>query len=392
MTNSMADLKSSGSQQGTCDVTSRSTEEPQGKGSSFLPRMLVVSCTVLFCLFMLELGLRIIGRYRMGQVEGYLEAGSLSYVLKKNASKTVIWPGFSWNVYTCDQGFRASRPGPRNLSQPYYAVLGSSDAFGNGLDYEETFVGVLDEKMDTHGIDIVNMSIGGQHLQEQAALFKQFARSTTNHPKSVLIFFNPNFIGGYDDNNTNVVVRRGELFPKEGWKIAMAKMIVANSSAVYCFFRDGIRRTQQKYMGRENSPISFYVQRFSSNHPIRQPEKTQDFLKNLKDLTDFIRSVNATPICVYCPPAGQIDLNDMVAKGKLEPGLIDTRFFVDVVRQHCDAEGIRFINLEPPVQERYDKGEKLTFDGDGHYNGATSRIVGEYLYKAVAPADQTALN
>src|SRR5688572_4585062 len=192
MTNSRADLKSSGPQQATVDVTSRSTEETQGKGSSFLRRMLVVSCTLLLCLFMLEFGLRIIGRYRMGQVDGYLEAGGLSYVLKKNASKTVIWPGFSWNVYTCDRGFRASRPGPRNLSQPYYAVLGSSDAFGNGLDYEKTFVGVLDEKMDTHGIDIVNMAIGGQHLQEQAALFKQFARSTTNHPAGVLIFFNPN--------------------------------------------------------------------------------------------------------------------------------------------------------------------------------------------------------
>jgi hypothetical protein len=138
--------------------------------------------------------------------------------------------------------------------------------------------------------------------------------------------------------------------------------------------------------------LSFYVQRFSSKHPIRQPEKTQDFLKHLKDLTDLIRSVNATPICVYCPPAGQIDLNDMVAKGKLESGLIDTQFFVDIVRQHCDAEGIRFINLEPPVQERYNKGEKLNFDADGHYNGPTSQMVGEYLYKVLAPADQTALN
>jgi hypothetical protein len=341
---------------------------------------------------MLELGLRAIGRYRMGEVDGYLKAGGISYVLKKNASKTVIWPGFSWDVYTCDLGFRASKPGPRNLTQPYYAVLGSSDSFGNGLDYEKTFIGLLDEKLDARGIDVVNMSIGGHHLQEQAALFKEFARSTTNHPAAVLIFFNPNFIGGYDDNHTDVVVRRGELFPKEGWRMAMARMIIANSSSAYCFIRDGIRKTQQKYIGRQESPVAFYVQRFSSKHPIRQPEKTRDFLKNLKDLTDFIRSVNATPICVYCPPAGQIDLNDMVAKGKLEAGLIDTRFFVDVVRQHCDAESIRFINLEPPVQERYNKGEKLTFEGDGHYDGATSRMVGEYLYKLLAPADQTALN
>jgi hypothetical protein len=375
------------------------TEQQQAVSSTesrpvLVTKSIVVIGTLLMSFIILEVGLRVSGRYRMGSVSGYLQPGGLSYVLKKNARKTIFWPAFSWNVYTCDLGFRATRPGPRNLDgKPYYAVLGSSDSFGNGLDYEKTFIGVLDEKMDAHGIDVVNMSIAGHHLQEQAALFKEFARSTTNHPATVLVFFNPNFIGGYDDNHTNVVVRRGELFPKEGWKMAMAKMIVANSSATYCFFRDTIRKAQQKYIGREDFSLSFYVQRFSNKHPIRQPEKSQDFLKHLKDLTDFIRSVNATPICVYCPPAGQIDLNNMVVNGKLERGLIDTQFFVDIVRQHCDAEGIRFINLEPPVQERYNKGEKLNFDADGHYNGPTSRMVGEYLYKMLlAPADQTALN
>lgn len=360
---------------------------------SFMARLLVVLLTLFVCLLTLEIGLRLTGRYRTGEVSGYLEAGGISYVMKKNASKTVYWPGFSWDVFTCDLGFRAKQPGPRNLDRkPYFAVLGSSDSFGNGLNYENTFVGVLDERMDAKGIEVVNMSIAGHHLQEQAALFKQFARSTTNHPTTVLIFFNPNFIGGYDDNHTNVVVRRGELFPRERWRMAMAKMILANSSTSYCFFKDGIRRLQQKYIGREDFSLSFYVERFSSRHPIRQPERTQDFLNSLKDLTDFIRSLGATPICVYCPPAGQIDLNNMVAKGKLEAGLIDTQFFVDIVRQHCDAEGIRFVNLEPPVQERYNRGEKLNFDADGHYNAPTSRMVGEYLYNVLVPAYQTGLN
>ena len=82
----------------------------------------------------------------------------------------------------------------------------------------------------------------------------------------------------------------------------------------------------------------------------------------------------------------------MVAKGQLEAGLIDTQFFVDIVRRHCDAEGIRFVNLESPVQERYNRGEKLNFDADGHYNGPTSRMVGEYLYNVLVPAYQTGLN
>src|SRR5687767_10585053 len=76
-------------------------------GSNWRVKCLLILGTVLLCMVILEVGLRVTGRYRMGAVSGYLAEGGLSYVLKKNATKTVFWPGMSWRVYTCDLGFRA---------------------------------------------------------------------------------------------------------------------------------------------------------------------------------------------------------------------------------------------------------------------------------------------
>lgn len=351
----------------------------------------VVLGTVLTCLLLLEVGLRFIGRYAMGNTEGYFVPGGISYVLKRSVTKKVFWPSMSFTVHTSDLGFRAQQPGPQPIGEkPYYAILGASDAFGNGLDYEKTFVGIFAEKMKRHNIDVIDMAVAGHHLLEQSALFKQFASSAPQPPKAVLIIFNPLFIGGYDDIHTNVTVRRGDLFEEENWRIALLRKTLSNTSATYCFFRDGIRKTQQKFLGREDFALSFYVDRFSSKHRIRNPEKAEDFLRQLKDLDQFIRSLNATPICVYCPPSGVFLLNDLATKGKLDPALIDTEFFVDLVRKHCKALGTEFVNLEAPVQERYNRGEKLNFDADGHFNGPTSQIVGDYLYAVIRPDRKTA--
>ncbi len=350
----------------------------------------VVAITVLACLVILEIGLRVVDRYPMDSAGGYHEQGGLSYVLKKNLTKKVVWPTMTFTVHTSDLGFRAKEPGKQLIGgRPYDVVLGASDSFGNGLDYEQTFVGIFAENMRRHNVDVINMSVAGHHLLEQAALFKDFASSTTNHPRAVLIVFNPNLIGGFDDNHTNVVVRRGDLFDKETWRVALLRKTLANSSTVYCFIRDAVRKIQQRLVGREDFELSFYIERFSSRHSIKEPERSEAFLRHLNDLTQYIRSLGAEPICVYCPPAGGFLLNDLAAKGKLDPALIDTAFFADIVKRHCDAQNVRFINLEPPVQQRYDKGEKLNFDADGHYNAPTSRLVGEYLYSVLKPNDES---
>ena len=100
--------------------------------STAIANCLVVLGTLAVCLAILEVGLRVTGRYQMSTLGGFLEPGGVSYRMKANATKRIEWPRMSFTVYTDDLGFRYKRPGRRPLgAKPYYAVLGSSEVFGN---------------------------------------------------------------------------------------------------------------------------------------------------------------------------------------------------------------------------------------------------------------------
>jgi hypothetical protein len=94
-------------------------------------------------------------------------------------------------------------------------------------------------------------------------------------------------------------------------------------------------------------------------------------------------------VYVYAPTVGGFLLNELKADGKLDGNLFDTDFFVALAESHCSAEGLQCVNLEPMLQKMYDRGDKLNFDADGHFNGPTSRAIGEYLYDALKPRGET---
>jgi hypothetical protein len=191
------------------------------------------------------------------------------------------------------------------------------------------------------------------------------------------------FIGGYEDVHKNVIVRHGMLFDKDRWKMPLAKTLLADSSAVYCFFRDSIRSIQSRYLSRPDYSLAFYVERYSTKHPIRMPEKTEDFLEHLRKLETTIRAAGARPVYFYSPTVGGFLLNELKAKGQIDGTLFDVEFYPELARKHTEAQGIDFIDLEPMLQEMYDRGEKLNFQGDAHFNGPTSRKVGEFIYESL---------
>jgi hypothetical protein len=353
-------------------------------------RLLLVVATLLACLFALEVGLRVTGRYRLDRLDrldGVFAQNGLSYGLRQNISRRVFWPNLTFVVNTDQYGTRARTAGPRDLrGKRYYAVIGASEVFGNGLDYEKTFVGVFAGKMAAKHIETVNLGVGGHHLLEQDYRLREFIASVHTRPEVVVITLNPLLIGGYDEVGSNVVVRHGELFDRENWRLPFARTMMARASAVYCFFRDSIRNVQFRYFERPDYSLDFYVERYSRNHPIRTAAKEADLFKHLDELRDYIRSIGATPVVVYAPTSAEYLLDDLKQQGKLDASLFDTDYFEDVSRRYSEHAGVTFVSFRTLLRQRYLKGEKLNFDLDAHYNAPTSELVGEFMYSALAPS------
>jgi hypothetical protein len=345
----------------------------------------VIITTVLVSLAMLEVSLRVMGRYPTGTVGGYLRLGGISYLLKTNFTKNVNWPTTTFTVHTCDFGFRAPTPGPRQFAGSSYAILGSSEVFGNGLDYEQTFIGILAERLGTQGVGVINMAVPGHHLLEQMAVFEDFVARSPIQPKRVIIIIDPLFIGGYDDIHSEVTVKLGQLFPKDRWRVPLVRKLAGDLSTSYCYFRDGFRQLQANVVGRPDLDLSFYLERYSTSHRLHSPAVQADLFRHLKSLDARIRSIGATPVYVYIPTVGGFLLDKLKREQKLDGRLFDTSFFPDIVRSHCQAEGLRFVNAEPMLRELYDRGEKLNFDGDSHFNAPASLELGEFLYESLKP-------
>jgi lysophospholipase L1-like esterase len=366
-------------------VPTAETAGARSRASRFAPAVSVV-VTLIVCLLMLEFGLRWIDRYQVGNTEGYFAQEGPYYGLKKNAAKQVNWPNVEWNVYTDEYGFRAPKTGPRDLdSKPYYAFLGASDVFANGLDYETSWVGVFASKLAADQMEVANLGVGGHHLLEQTARLKLSQTMLKRPPNYVVIALNPLLIGGYDDVHASVVVKHGEMFEQDNWRLPLLKMVLAGHSAAYSFFRDGVRNTQARYFEGPDFSLDFYIQRYSTQLAVRRPEKMADYFRHLEELENYVRCIGATPIEVYVPATGGFLLNKLKAEGKVDGSLFDTKFFRDISERHAAEAGITYVDLEPMLQERYDRGEKLNFDLDAHFNAPTAKVVGEYLYQALAP-------
>ena len=220
--------------------------------------------------------------------------------------------------------------------------------------------------------------LAGHHLLEQTARLKLSQTMLKHPPKYVVIALNPLLIGGYDDVHASLVVKHGELFEKDNWRVPLVKMVLAGQSAAYSFFRDGIRNTQARYFERPDFSLDFYIQRYSTKLAVRRPEKLADYFRHLEELENYVRCIGATPLEIYVPATGGFLLNKLKAEGKVDGSLFDTKFFRDVSQRHAAEVGIKYVDLEPMLQEHYDRGEKLNFDLDAHFNGPTAKVVGEY--------------
>jgi hypothetical protein len=351
---------------------------------NFLEKMFVVMATIFVCLIFLEIGLRAFGRKPTNMADGIFEQSGDSYLLKKNITKVIKRPSSSYVTYTNSFGFRDSATGDRNLlEKPYFTFLGASQVFGNGVNYEQSFVGIFAGLAKNHGIEVLNLAVGGHYLYEQEELLINLAQSSPQKPSKVFICIVPKRLLDFDRENDNIFVKGGYLFKKKRWLIPYLKITASNRSSVYCFFRDNIRRLQVKLFNRYAGKIYNHLEVYSKKNRLVDPNLAKNLETHLNRFESYIYSLKATPIYVYLPIIDSYRLNDLMPKIGKNPENYDCAFFTKLMENHCEKHGIQFINLRTILKKHHDQGTQLRFKLDAHYNEHANRFVGEYLYNRI---------
>lgn len=350
-----------------------------------LRRSLTVLLTVIVCTGLLEIGLRSIGRRPSNTSEGIGEAYKDFYRLKRNVEKEIRWPSYTYTIHTNSFGFRDRAVGIKDLNgKPLYVFLGASEVFGNGVEYEKTFVGIFSTHAATKGLEVLNMAIGGHYFLDQEMLLKDFISETGKTPAVVFHCVNDLHIPKFDRRNKNIVVKNGHLLDKQGWRAAYVKLLLGDVSAAYCFFRNATRNLQAKYTSDQaidKSPE--FLQIYSKDNRMHKPETLAQFEIYLIKFEAFCREKGITPVYVYLPLSDSFGLDGLLRDLGKDPREFDTSYYENLMERHCAKRGVKLVNLRPVLKSYFDQGKSLRFKLDPHFNEPANRVIGDYIVQSV---------
>jgi hypothetical protein len=350
----------------------------------FLKKLLIIFSTLLLCFLLLEVGLRIIGRTPTNMTDGIYEQWGDAFRLKRNLKKTIKWPAFSYTTYINSYGFRDKKNGDIDLKEEiYYVILGASDVYGNGVNYEDSFVGILAEQAARKRVKVLNLAVGGHRFLDQEALLKDFLKDAPHKPLKLLFTVNAMNIHEFDRPNNSVIVKSGYLLDKNHWIRAYIRLMIGNSSAAYCYFRDGIRKVEEKWFNFNPTKGLQYYKIFSKSNRMYNEDKIKQFEDYLNNFEKFCRSNDIELIYIYLPMIDSYRLKELVLRFKKDPDDYDTSYYSFLMETHCKKEKIPYLNLRPVLRTYHEQGEKLRFKLDGHYNKFANKIVGNYLIEKI---------
>jgi len=360
--------------------------------NGLLSRFTAAVFAILFCILILEFGLKNIGRGPNNTHKGIYEAYKDFYKLKKNIKKKIISSSGTYNIYTNSFGFRDMKPGDIELkNKPFYIFLGASDVFGDGMDYEKTFVGIFSDYASTKGIETLNMAVGGQPFIYQVMLLQDFInKDFSYYPKVVIFCFNDLNIPTFDWRNwksNDIKVVNGDLFDSKGWILTYIKFQFENYSGTYCFLREKYQKLRQKLTSFRTSPYSEFLDAYSKTNRMHNSDTIDKFESYLKNFEDYCMKYGIIPVYVYMPLADSFRFNEILKEIGKDPEGYDTDYYENLMQRYCEKRKVQLIDLKPLLNEHYNEGRKLRFDLDAHYNIYTNKVIGEYIIKEIFHTD-----
>lgn len=353
-----------------------------------LIRATVVGLTVVACFVLLEIGLRILDRPPSNATDGFFVQYGDSYRLRPNLNKIVRWPAYEYVAYTDQHGYRSPQPGPRTIGDSSYVVfMGASQTFGNGVDFEDSFVGVVSANLEEESVRSVNLAVGGHHLIDQFDLLKDAKSSLRQPPSVVFVCMNPLMISKFDEGQNNIMVKSGYLFDADNWFVPYVRVMLGNLSASYTFLRDSIRNIQGANSSGEHPVNTAYLELYGPDHRFKQQSTVQELYGQIDEVIAYIRSLGARPVLAYVPTVGSTTVRKMASEAGLDPAAYQPRFYGNLLSEYAEARGLTMINPHNLLFRNHELGQALSFRLDAHYNHFTNALVGNHIIEELRKGD-----
>jgi len=148
-------------------------------------RLTVLGASVVVSLILAELVVRFTSPQYPSWLDIFAREGDFpTYRFQRNVSRTINTGETNWTVYTDADGFRCGRSKPP-ADAPVLLVLGDSFAFGMGVDYDQSFPGIIQKRLGNQYRVLNTAVLGFGPTQYRQVLEYELAHGL--NPKLVLV-------------------------------------------------------------------------------------------------------------------------------------------------------------------------------------------------------------
>ena len=369
-------------------------------------RLVLAGVTALLTLFAAELVLRVLS-------PGYSPLFLDIYALNDSGVLT-LRPGIArrhvtaeWDVHvTINRDGLRDREAPVSDGGGRVVVIGDSLAFGWGVELEESFSFVAEERLKGHGVRVIKAGVPGTGPNDQLRWLQ--ARGETHEPDVVVasLFVGNDFsdvqFGGVPAQFTvrdGLMVKRPLDDESVSW-LYEAKEKLKRSSLLAQYAAQLLWTWEREHVAiheRTNPGLSAgdrWLWEFFQIHLKDAPQETQRSFEGTCAVLDGIdawsRQRGAAMLLLVIPRSFQVypwELEQWTASFQLSDEKLDLDRPQRVLTDWAQRRGVAILDLLPLLREHAARHpeDRAYFYPNAHMNATGHRLTGEWLAEGLAP-------
>ncbi len=323
-----------------------------------------------------ELSFRKLG-VRVAQTIGgiYEPFGDGSFRNRGGAHEFLNWYSGAYSVYTDSLGFRvgAHEADVHGAGWPEVLVLGDSQAFGQGVEYEDSVVGVFQARATSAGISVADAAVNSHSLRNQVELAEWLLNERALKPRVVLVSLTSRNVAA-PAFYMRAFVHDGSLYNAPPSPFQLVRSWISTHSAAYLM----VRNTLRGLMATESTPE--FLQIYETSH---HGERLQELSGIMARLQNDLAPIHARLAFVYMPLVVESALDDQLAR-MAKPGQhLSAREPRALAEELAESLHAPLVDLTPAIQQARMQNAPLSLRGDDHYSQSLSKACGDRIYTAL---------
>jgi len=313
----------------------------------------------------------------------YGDLGTGNYRLRPSTDTSALWSTGAFAVHTDELGLRCDadrRFGSRVGDHVDFMLLGDSQGFGHGLNFEQTVAGTVAQLAEKKGYVVRNACVGGQSPLNQLDLARSLRDDDHLKIDRYVYLFTPTGVSACSGFTRVAVGADGRLYEGAQTRLLLFRTWIKTHSVAYTRVRDAIRSSGIGVKADVQTPLVFQLYETGDTERANKAH-CEEFLSRL---TAFAADAGATVTLVYVPLTLEANFEAVRQAASRLRLTVDNNAPFRALSAAARRLNLSVHDLRPVLQSVYASGQQLSLLPDFHYTAALSQAAGNDIWKMLA--------